>query len=109
MRKPAGLKAPGAKLWESTLEQYELSDAELAILEEACRCRDRIKQLDRVLDEQGVMAESSQGIRVHPALTEVRQQRLLLARLMATLSIPPLDDDALPAARKSRGVYRRGA
>lgn len=109
MRMPRGLQAPGQKLWKSTFEQYELSDTEAAVLEEACRARDWIAQLDAVVARDGVMASSSQGIRVHPALTEVRQQRLLLARLLATLSIPPLEDDDLPPARKARGVYRRGA
>ena len=47
--------------------------------------------------------------RVHdPAVAELRQQRLALARLLATLGVPGLDEDELPAARGVRGVYRGG-
>lgn len=108
MYKPRNLGNPGTKLWESTLRDYELSDPELTLLEEACRLRDHIALLDAVVKADGVMATSSQGVRAHPALVEGRQQRLALARLMATLSIPPLEDD-LPKAGRARGVYKRGA
>lgn len=106
--RPRNLANPGKKLWDSTLEQYEFSDAELALLEEACRLRDHIALLDDVVKAEGVMSTSSQGVRVHPALVEARQSRLALARLLATLSIPPLEDD-LPKSGRARGVYRRGA
>lgn len=108
IKTPRNLGTPGRKLWDSTLEQYEFSDTELALLEEACRLRDHISLLDDVVKADGVMSTSSQGVRVHPALVEARQSRLALARLLATLSIPPLEDD-LPNASRARGVYRRGA
>lgn len=37
------------------------------------------------------MLPSSQGARVHPAVGEARQQRLTLARLLATMQTPGLD------------------
>ena len=81
---------------------------ELAMLEEACRTRDRIVQLDRQVSDDGLMLTSSQGSRVHPGVAEARAQRLTLARLLATLGIPALGEDNLPAARGVRGVYGRG-
>ncbi|MDO9439886.1 MAG: P27 family phage terminase small subunit [Beijerinckiaceae bacterium] len=78
------------------------------MLEEACRTRDRIVQLDKRVDDEGLMLTSSQGMRIHPAVAEARQQRLVMARLLATLGIPPLDEDSLPAARGVRGVYGGG-
>lgn len=110
-RAPQGLKAAGKRLWEATLNDNELADHELSLLEEACRVRDRIRDLDAAVQADGVMISSSQGSRVHPAIAETRQQRLALARLLVTLGIPGLEDDDLPASRGVRGVYggRRGA
>lgn len=51
------------------------------------------------------MIASSQGSRLHPGIAEIRQQQLALARLLATLNVPGLEDDALPASRGVRGVY----
>lgn len=106
MAAPRGLKAAGKRLWEVSTAECEWADHELALLEEACRVRDRIVQLDAAVVADGLMIGSSQGARLHPAVAESRQQRLALARLLATLQIPGLEDD-LPAARGVRGVYGR--
>jgi phage terminase small subunit len=105
LKLPRGIMAAGRKLWDASTEEFELAQHELSILEEACRTRDRIVQLDRQVSDDGLMLTSSQGSRVHPGVAEARQQRLTLARLLATLGIPPLADDALPPARGARGVY----
>lgn len=102
---PWGLNAAGRKLWDSGTADFDWAGHELAILEEACRTRDRIVQMDSAVASDGVMISSSQGDRVHPAIAEARQQRLALARLLATLGIPALEEDVLPPARKARGVY----
>ncbi len=88
---PRGLNASGRHLWDACVTDFEWSQHELAILEEACRTRDRIVQLDAAVASDGVMIPSSQGDRVHPAIAEARGQRLALARLLATLAIPPLE------------------
>lgn len=106
MAVPRGLNAAGRRLWDASTDEFELANHELALLEEACRVRDRIVELDAAVKADGLMLPSSQGARVHPAVSECRQQRLTLARLLATLGIPGLDDD-LPAARGARGVYGR--
>lgn len=102
---PRGLNAAGRRLWDAGTTEFEWAQHELAMLEEACRTRDRIVELDAVVSGDGIMIKSSQGMRVHPAIAEARSQRLALARLLATLGIPPLDGDDLPAARRVRGVY----
>lgn len=107
-RTPAGLDAAGRKLWRAITGTFELSEHEAAMLEEACRTRDLVGRLRAELDAAPLMLDSSQGQRLHPAVAELRQQRLALARLLATLGVPPLDEDELPAARGVRGVYRGG-
>jgi hypothetical protein len=94
-----------ASVCGKTRQRSLSADHELALLEEACRTRDRIVQLDEAVTEEGLMLPSSQGSRVHPGVAEGRQQRLTLARLLATLQIPGLEDD-LPTSRGVRGVYR---
>ncbi|MHA6512007.1 hypothetical protein [Tessaracoccus sp. Z1128] len=106
---PAGLGPAGRKLWRSITDDFEGAEHETAILEEACRTRDLVATLRDQIETDGLMLPSSQGMRLHPAVAEVRQQRLTLARLLATLSVPALDEDQLPPARGVRGVYQRGA
>jgi len=105
---PTGMNVAGTKLWTATVEGTEWEQHELAVLEEACRTRDRIAQLDHAVTTDGIMLSSSQGMRVHPAIAEGRQQRLALARLLISLSIPPLEEDVLPKAGVPRGVYAMG-
>jgi len=104
-RRPGGFNAPGRRLWDAVTGDFDLSEHELAQLEEACRVRDRIAQLRVQVDADGLMIDSSQGMRLHPAVAEERQQRLALARLLATLRVPGLEEDALPVSRGVRGVY----
>lgn len=102
---PRNLGTAGRKLWDSSTAEFEWAMHEIAVLEEACRTRDRIAELDAAVSESTLMMTSSQGARVHPAVSEARQQRLVLARLIATLGIPSLDGEDLPPARGARGVY----
>lgn len=109
-KRPTQLGRPGRKLWDSITSNFDMAPHEAAQLEEACRTRDRISELDAAVRKDGLMITSSQGMRLHPGVAEARAQRLALARILATLGVPPLDDD-LPAARPVRGVYtgRTGA
>lgn len=104
-RAPTGLKGPGRRLWASVVAEFELAEHEAAQLAEACFVRDRIDQLRHQVDTDGLMIGSSQGVRLHPAVAEVRAQQLALARILATLRVPPLAEDSLPASRGVRGVY----
>lgn len=89
---PAGLKPGGRKLWRSVTDEYELGEHELSILLEAARTVDALDGLQRIVREEGVTNASPQGVRAHPALVEARQQRVTLAKLIASLRIP-LDED----------------
>ena len=104
-RAPRGLGTAGKRLWESVSADFEMAEHEAAELEEACRCRDRLVQLRDLVERDGLMLVTSQGPRLHPAIAEERAQRLALARLLATLGVPPLAEDDLPASRGVRGVY----
>lgn len=85
---PAGLKPGGRKLWRSITADYELGEHELSILLEASRTVDALEALEKIVREDGVTNVSPQGVRAHPALVEARQQRVTLAKLVASLRIP---------------------
>lgn len=87
-RAPRGLGSSGEALWRAVLTDYELDEHETSILTQACRISDACDKLQGIVDDEGVMSESSQGTRAHPALVELRQQGIALARLMTALRIP---------------------
>ncbi|MFJ3958891.1 hypothetical protein [Arthrobacter sp. NPDC090010] len=105
MRMPTGLSGPGKALWKAVTADFELADHEAAQLAEACHVRDTIEALRAEVKASGTMIPSSQGMRLHPAIAEIRAQQLALARLLATLAVPGLEEDDLPKSRGVRGVY----
>jgi len=110
-RPPAGLRKSGRDLWRAVQNDFELDEHESATLTQACRLTDLCDELQGVLDAEGLMSESSQGSRVHPAAVELRQQSIALARLLSVLRIPAGEDDGRTQRRPGvRGVYPiRGA
>lgn len=90
---PPGLKPAGRKLWRSVADEYELGEHELSILLEASRTVDALDSLDTIIRAEGVTHISPQGVRAHPALVEARQQRVTLAKLVASLRIPLEDTE----------------
>lgn len=97
---PRGLKAHGRSLWRRITGDFELREDEITVLEAACRTFDTIARLDAELVDAPLTVPGSAGqLREHPLLSEVRQQRALLARLLHQLHLP--DSEAL-------GAYRGG-
>ncbi len=105
---PRGLGPAGRALWRSVAGPFELEAHERTVLREACRTADACAALQRVADEEGPTLDSPQGVRVHPALVELRQQRLALARLLASLRIPTDSEGRVQRRTGVRGVYSFG-
>lgn len=89
---PRGLKMGGKRLWNAVSGDFELAEHELSVLLEAARTVDALNALEKIIQDEGVTNVSPQGVRAHPALVEARQQRVTLAKLVASLRIP-LDDE----------------
>lgn len=110
---PGDLRRSGRALWRAVLAEFELDEHERQLLHETGLTSDLCDRLQVVLDAEGPMSESSQGIRVHPAAVELRQQRIALARLLAALNLPSGEEGATvrPVSGGVRGVYaiRSGA
>jgi hypothetical protein len=102
-------------LWRAVLADFDLEEHESSLLLQACRTADALDALQELLDTEGPMSETSQGPRVHPALVELRQQRIALARLLAALRIPSGEGVAPDSSGRRaqpragvRGVYSIG-
>lgn len=102
---PANLKTGGKKLWRAITDDFELGEHELSVLLEAARTVDALEALEKIVRDEGVTHQSPQGIRAHPALVEARQQRVTLAKLVASLRIPLEDEqEATRTPQKRSGV-----
>jgi hypothetical protein len=101
---PVDLRADGEALWLSVVSKYRLTDTEMVTLVNACRTMDTIADLQKSLDEYGVTIMQPSGrLAANPSASEIRQQRLTAARLIASLRLPTTD--ARSAQKVMRGVY----
>lgn len=107
---PKGLKAAGRRLWRSVLGDFELDEHEVVLLRQAAHAADLCDDLQAVVDAEGPMLDG----RTHPAVVELRQQRIALARLIVALRVPLGDQEQAGAVsgrlqrRGARGVYAIG-
>ncbi len=99
---PRGLKPAGRRLWRSVLDAFELAEHELSLLRQACRVADVCEQLQEMVDRDGPLLDG----KVHPALVELRQQRILLARLVVALRVPMGDQEEASNDRSGRLQHR---
>jgi hypothetical protein len=105
---PAGARPAGAQLWRSVMGEYELAEHELALLRQAVAVVDMCTELQATVDTDGALLRGPDGIRTHPALVELRQQRILLARLVVALRVPIGDQEQEPAKTGAPRLQRRG-
>jgi len=80
---PAGLDVSEKRLWRSITGEFQLNDAEKSLLLQCCHTADELAALKAIVFAEGLMTESSQGVRVHPAQQELRQLRAVYQRLIA--------------------------
>ena len=96
----------GRRLWDALTREYELEEHELVLLRQAVRVANTCTDLQAMLDRDGLMLRD----RIHPASVELRQQRLLLGRLIVALRVPLGDtgDEDAPRTqyRGLRGPYQ---
>jgi hypothetical protein len=101
-----GTTAAGRRLHQQVTERFELDEHELALLLEAVRTVDVLERLAVIVTRDGPMTKDSRGLLVaHPAVVESRQQRLVLARLVASLRLPE-DVEGVDARPQRRGAAR---
>jgi hypothetical protein len=90
---PAGLKAPGKRLWADVATRYILTAGELEILRQAAHTVDEADKLERELRKMPLMVEGYAGQpRPNPLLKVLQDHRLLIRRLVDSLCLPNEDE-----------------
>lgn len=89
---PPGLASAGKRLWRAIVGDLaaglELDERELAILAAAGRQADAVAALERSIARDGHMLRGAAGQRrLNAAVTEARQGRVALARLLGELDL----------------------
>lgn len=116
---PSGLKSRGKRLWKQITEEHELDPTQVVILEECCRCADRLDELDSIIQGKGVLelmkfrvpdAVSGDGVvqvnvSFDSALGEARQQQNVFKQLLVSLRLADPATGKRPQQRGSRGAY----
>jgi hypothetical protein len=98
------LRVGGRRLWTDVTSVYGLRVDGLILLESASKTLDTIAILDAAMVGQPLIVKGSMGQeREHPLLSEARQQRAALARLLRQIDLPELDSltDAARAGERS--------
>ncbi len=114
-RTPADLGTRAKRLWTRVASVYDLRDDELIVLEDACREVALVDRLEAELRDKPLMVQGSMGQLVaSPLVSELRQHRAVVARLLAQLKLPDEDGRAQEsvsnAARKAANArWQRGA
>lgn len=105
---PSDLGTRAERLWDALTDGYEFRPDELVVLEDACREMDIIDRLEDELAISPLMVEGSMGQQVaSPLVSELRQHRAVVARLLAQLKIP--DESGSGATPLSRSDAARRA
>jgi hypothetical protein len=100
---PVDLGPRGLDFWRSTVDEFDLSATEAELLTEVCRLLDECEELRQAIGRDGVTVLGSTGqVRANPCLTELRQHRLAVGRLIAQLAIPDASDKVLRTPRQAR-------
>jgi hypothetical protein len=102
---PEGTKTAGRRLWKSVLSDFELEEHEQVLLVQAVRVADLCEDLQAVVDQEGPLLSVDGLPRTHPAVIELRQQRLVLARLIVALRVP-LGDEGQQHSSTKHGAQR---
>ena len=91
--RPVGLGLPGARLWRQVADVFDLRADEIVLLGAACATVDTISRLEAAMVDAPLVVEGSMHqLREHPLLSELRQQRLTVARLLRQLDLLDVDE-----------------
>jgi hypothetical protein len=88
-----GAGTAGKRLWRAVLSEFELAEHEQVLLRQAVRVADLCDQLQAVVEAEGPVLRVDGQPRMHPAVVELRQQRIVLARLVVALRVPLGDQE----------------
>ena len=102
---PRTLGTAGRALWRDLHDDLDFDPHERVLVTQACKQADLVDQLEQVISSDGLTITGSAGQpRLHGAVTELRQCRLALGRLIAMLNIPSGEEQLTPAQIRGRNA-----
>lgn len=114
MSTPTELGAGGKALWKAITDDHELDATQEVQLLEACRAKDRLDQLDRILrgdvdlwaEIVGDEEHSRCRLQIAPALSKANETANLMKQLLAALRLPDEKTGKRPQFRGPRGAQK---
>jgi hypothetical protein len=88
MRQPTDLGKSGKALWSAVTKLYDLEPHHENLLASACRHSDMVARLETLLKDSLTVTGSTGQVRLNPAISELRQSRLALSKLLVDLALP---------------------
>jgi hypothetical protein len=112
MTAPDDLGDAGSALWSSIVGElgtdWRFDAREVAVLAAAAKQADTVADLEAAVRDHGVMVPGAAGqMRLNAAVTELRQARVALARLLGDVHLP--DEEDKPATAVSERGRRAAA
>ncbi len=102
---PAELGCTGSALWKEIVARWQIDDAGLRVLLDACHACDRAESLRQQIERDGEMLPCATGSsKLNPAVMAELSARGLIARLLGRLGV--LDNDEI--RRPGRPSNQRG-
>jgi hypothetical protein len=103
----------GGRLKAALLADFEFAEAELVIVEEACRVADILERIETELGSALLLTAGSRGQAVeNPLLRSARDHGAHLIKLLTALGLPGVEDEsespATAAARKAALIRWHG-
>lgn len=107
--RPENLGGRGGRFWDSVTSTYMLRADELIILEDAAREINLIDRLEEAIsreDAQMIVTGGYDQEVANPLITEIRQHRGMVARLVNQLKLP---DEQKPTGLSTTDAARKAA
>ena len=124
---PSGLASGGRTLWREVVKDHDLDVVQLVTLTEACRLKDRLDDMDEIVQGKGVLEllrfrRMDQGACGHdddePVTIQVKFDDVIsranatanqMKQMLAALRLPDVETGARPQQRGgARGAYKPG-
>lgn len=114
MKAPSTLGDGGRALWNSIDSEHDLTAPQRVQLEEACRAKDRLDQLDKILrgdtDTWAYLVHDARTedyeLKIDAALTTANATANLMKQLLAALRLPDEATGKKPQYRGPRGAQK---
>lgn len=107
---PAGLGDTGQAMWKAMTAVFVFQPHEAFVLESACRQADDVAMLEASIAETGATVIGSTGQeRMNAMVTEARQGRLAMSKLLGDLALPAIPDDADGSTGAPQTIAQRRA